>query len=395
MNKAFEDLLKNVRKNNPELISEQVEAQMIADYNGYEDQLKQDSYDQGHAAGFTEGYNEGIEKQKMLCQQEMDELVAKLDEEALTKLENIIRVLNEDHATKLQEIYDLCCQTMVPMADVEAMDADHAQKFEAAMEAIDKVHADKMKLVYESVKNKAKKELTEQTKSLTDKFTGMLNESTSKLKAATKALEEEKEKKLSVMVESVEKYMNYALQQAIPTKKIVTEAKYNASQKTLDKITSLLKLNAVVQESKDGIFQDYENKIAAAKEEQNKLMVENVNLKTSLQKKEAKLLLESKIAKCTPAEAAFLRTYFETAKSPKIIEEQIEDARNAYNRLHSEKRAEKVEKVKSSAAPSGVVTESKKPVVTKEEPKKKVVTESTETNPNLMDMYAAMLKPKH
>ena len=394
MNKAFEDLLKTVRKNNPELISEQVEAQMMADYNGYEDQLKQDSYDQGHAAGFTEGYNEGIEKQKMLCQQEMDELVAKLDEEALTKLENIIRVLNEDHATKLQEIYDLCCQTMVPMADVENMDAEHAEKLQQFAEAIDKAHAEKMQLVYESVKKKATDEVNAKTKEITDKFTNMLNESTEKLNAATKALEEEKEKKMSMLVESVDKYFNYALQKAIPTKKIVSEAKFNASQKTLDKITSLLKLNAVIQESKDGIFQDYEDKIAAAKEEQNKLMVENVNLKNTLQKKEAKLLLESKIAKCTPAEAAFLRTYFETAKSPKIIEEQIDDARNAYNRLHSEKRAEKVEKAKSSAAPSGIVTENKKPEVTKEEPKKKVVTENAETNPNLMDMYAAMLK-KH
>ena len=407
---SFEKLLDTVRKENPNLISEQAAEEMLSNYNDYETQLKDAAFADGKAAGFNEGYYEGVEKQKAVCKQEMDDLLAKCDEDATTKLEAIIKSLNEAHADKLQQVYDICSNNMVPVKDVQAMDEDHAKKFNDAIEGISQAHTDKMIAACEAVEKKYKKIISESKAAADKKFNNFVNDATKKLEKVGKILTEERARKLSTLSESVEKYLNYALQSAIPTKKIVSEAKYNASQKAIEKITSILKINNILQESKDGIFQDYENKLKSSKNEQNKLIMENSNLRAELGKKEAKLLLESKISKCTPAEGAFLRSYFENAKSPKVIEEQIEDARSAYDRLRTEKRAAAVSKVKSGATASAIVNENKekeaakKAKAEKESSQKKIVAESkNEKQPTLkkydessintfMNAYSEMLK---
>lgn len=391
---SFEKLLDTVRKSNPDLISEQAAQDWINQYNAYETNLRDTSFADGKAAGFEEGYREGTEKGDAICKQKMDELLAQCDEEATAKLEAIINTLCEDHANKLNEVYMSCCNNMVPMEDVQAMDQDHADKFMTAMEAVDKAHAKKMQMVYESVKKKANAECKAKLDEATNKYEGIIKESKDELEKVKKELSDEKERKIGLLTESVNKYLNYALANAIPTKKLVSEAKFTASQKALEKITSICKINQIVQESKDGIFQDYENKIKDAQNEQNKLMMENAELKDTLAKKEAKLLLESKITKCTPDEARFLRTYFNNAKSPKIIEEQIEDARAAYSRIKKEKRAEVVNKVKENNPvvnkASELVTENKN--TKKNEPAKKVVTESAQQQRSVIDIYAEYLK---
>lgn len=391
---SFEKLLDTVRKSNPDLISEQAAQDWINQYNAYETNLRDTSFADGKAAGFEEGYREGTEKGDAICKQKMDELLAQCDEEATAKLEAIINTLCEDHANKLNEVYKSCCNNMVPLADVQAMDQDHADKFMTAMEAVDKAHAKKMQMVYESVKKKANAECKAKLDEATNKYEGIIKESKDELEKVKKELSDEKERKIELLTESVHKYLNYALANAIPAKKLVSEAKFTASQKALEKITSICKINQIVQESKDGIFQDYENKIKEAQNEQNKLMMENAELKDTLSKKEAKLLLESKITKCTPDEARFLRTYFNNAKSPKIIEEQIEDARAAYSRIKKEKRAEVVNKVKENNPvvnkASELVTENKN--TKKNEPEKKVVTESAQQQRSVIDIYAEYLK---
>ena len=396
--KGFEKLLDTVRKSNPNLISEQEAQTMLDDYNAYETQLQSDSFENGKAAGFEEGYREGMEKQKAVCKQELDELLAKCDEEATNKVEAIVKMLNDDHAEKLQEVYDLCTQTMVPYDEVQAMDEDHANKFGQAIDALNADHADKLACACEAVKKEMKDAAEKKINEICEQYDNLATESKKTIDSLKKDLTDEKARKFELLSESVEEYLNYALQTAIPSKKLVSEAKYNASQKAIEKITSILKINNILQESKDGIFKDYEDKLSASKAAQDKLVAENVELKSKLEKEEAKLLLESKIAKCTPAEGQFLRAYFNNAKNPRVIEEQIEDARTAFKRMHAEKRNAVVEGAKKdSSTPSSVVTESKKDTVKKEEPNK-VVTESKNTatvghgmNP-FINAYSQMLK---
>ena len=399
--KGFEKLLDTVRKSNPNLISEQEATAMMDEYNAYENDLKTSSFENGKAAGFEEGYYAGVEKQKLAAKEELDELLAKCDEEATNKIQAIVKMINDNHADKLQEVYDYCMQTMVPYDEVEAMDADHAEKFGQAIDALDQRHADMLSDACDKVKLTVEEEANKRINNVKNKLNATIAESNEKIKKLENDLKSEKTRKTELLAESIEKYLNYALENSIPAKKLVSEAKYNASQKAIEKITSILKINNILQESKDGIFVDYENKLAEAKIAQDKLVAENVELKNKLEKEEAKLFLESKIARCTPAEAQFLRTYFNNAKNTRIIEEQIEDARTAYKRLHDEKRNSIVEKTSStvSSRPSSVVNESKKETVKKEEPAKKVVTESTtiSTSPitgmnPFINAYSQMLK---
>lgn len=394
---SFEKLLDKVREAN--LISEQDATAMLNDYNTAEQERIDAAADAAAGSAFKEGYDQGFTNAKQQAEAEakknLDELLAKCDDDATAKLNAVIETLNQEHSAKLQEVYDLLTSTTVPMAEVEAMDEDHAEKFAEALEAKDADCTKKLKIACEAIKKSANKYLAQREKFHTNKFDAYKTISEQKLSKANALLKEERERKMKMLSESVENYLNYALQTAIPTKKLISEAKYNASQKAIEKISSILKINSILQESKDGIFQDYENKINDAKKQANKLMAENVELKNKLEKKEAKLMLESKLTNCTPAEAAFLRTYFSKATSSKIIEEQIEDARAAYKRLHQEKRQAVMNKVTTVSKPSSVVNESKS--VKKEEPKK-VVAESVKVEKkenkfqNFNDIYAEILK---
>ena len=402
--KGFEKLLDTVRKSNPDLISEEDANKMLDEYQEYETQLQNDSFDSGKAAGFEEGYREGIEKQKAIAKQEMDDLIEKCDEEAVERLTAILKMVNDDHAEKLQDVFDKCTAGKVDETELEKMDEDYANKFETAINAIDEDHAKKMEEACNALREALNLKFDAEKKELADSYEEKLDEANDKIEELDNTIKEERENKISMLSESVERYLNYALQDAIPTKKLISEAKYAASQKAIEKITSILKINNILQESKDGIFADYESKLAASKEEQNKLIAENVMLKKKLEKEEAKMLLESKLAKCTPAEVSFLRSYFKDVDKPSIIEEQIEDARNAFKRLHEERRAAIVNNHSTtiSSKPSAVVAEQKETKKENESSVKKIVTESKKTtnpvqaanvNP-FVSAYAEMLKTK-
>ena len=387
---SFKNLLDTVRSKHPDLISEEAANDLLTQFDASIDQMKADALAEGQQLGFKEGYDEGKKVAADEAKKSMDELIEKLDTEKTAQLKSVIDMLNEDHAAKLQEVYDSLMESMVPKAEMEAMDEDHAEKFAEVLAAKDDEYTEKLNLATESVKEKLEKKLAQRESFHEKKLKATKLALESKLEAANKLLLEEKKRKVELLAESVEKYLNYALQKVIPTKQLISEQKYNAAQKSLEKIASVLKINTILQESKDGIFQDYEKKLADAKNESNKLLVENTELKNKLDEKEAKILLESKLAKCTPSEAAFLRSYFENAKSSKIIEEGIEDARLVYKRLHEEKRQKAIDKKGelNNSKPSSVVTESKSTKVkepVKEKPQ--VVVESVQTKQETKNTY--------
>jgi len=400
---GFKKLLESVRSINPDLISEDAANQMLGEYESGINQIKSDALAEGQALGFKEGYDEGKNVAKKEAEKAMQDLTEQLDQEATEKLKSVLEMLNEQHAEKLQEIYDLLKQNYVPKAEYDQLDSDGAQKLQEVYEAaVAKGQAEKENAIQELQKENAiKMEEREKFHNKKQKALKLLLES--KIEDANKALEAEKTKKLDILAEQVEKYLNYALESKIPTKQIISEQKYLASMKTIEKITGILKINNIIQEAKDGVFSDYENTIKNQKEETNKLLVENANLKSQVNKQEAKLLLEEKIRKCVPGEADFLRNYFKNAETKQIIEEQIDDARAVYKRLYDEKRkslvAENAKKVtvKPSAA---VIKESVKHTEPKET---KVVTEDVKseehgktpyTKETFATVYSQMLKSK-
>jgi hypothetical protein len=401
---AFKKLLDTAQHAN--LISEEDATVMLNDYNASQEAALAKAAEDAAGSAFKEGYDQGFTNAKQQAEIEtkkkLDELLTKCDEEATLKLQTIIEMFNQnseeadaDAANKLEEVYNILTSQMVPISAMEEMDADHAQKFAEALQAKDEYCANKLAIACEKVREKDRKILKNVKNRLQKEIENTHIFYEEKLTNLKNILTEERKNKIELLSESVEKYLNYSLQQAIPTKKLISEAKYNASQKAIDKIISILKINNILQESNDDFIRDYTNKMNSAKEDINKLMIENSNLKTQLNKQEAQLVLESKIAKCTPAEAAFLKSYFKNAINASVIEEEINDAQAAFKRLQSEKRSHLVEKTKSNVKPSAVVNESK--TVNEKESvntKKQVVTESskeTSIPKTFAEVYAEML----
>lgn len=412
MRNTFKKLLDNVKAQCPEVITEEVYDGMMNEFDAGLEKFAADN----QSTGFKEGYDEGKRVATDQAKADLETKIAEMDNEACDKINQILELLDENHTAKLQELVDYMKNNMVPKADMdaalaaqdkefagkleecnEAICEDHAKKLNMFKEAIEKKHANEIKDLKESIDTEHSKLLEEAVNAVKEQGKKALDE---KVKLITEekesALKAEYDRKVDVLAEGVEKYLNYALEQYKPKSTLISEAKYNSALKTLDKVTDLLKVNAIIQESKDGIFKDYENKLEAAKATENKLISETIELKAQLNKKEAELLLESKLQKCTPGEARFLKAYFKEASSPKVIEESIEEAHKAWKKFQSEKRQVLQESVSKTVSkkPSAVVTESKKEEPkAKESEKSQVISESVQKQPqDIVDVYASILK---
>lgn len=386
MRNGFKKLLDSVQQQCPDLITEEVYNDMMTQFDDGLAKVTADATAEGQALGFKEGYDEGKRVAQEQAKAELEALTEKMDTEAVEKLTQILQMIDERDAAKLQELYDAVCEDHANKLNIvkESIDKKYKKLLTESLDAVDKESTAKLQEVAD-VLNKNKTLAVESVK----------KEYQAKLDKAEADLTKERERKTSILAESVEKYMNYALEQYLPKKQLISEAKYTSALKTLDKVTDLLKVHKIIQESKDGIFADYEAKLNEAKAQQNKLITEKIELRAQLNKKEAQLLLEQKTQSCTPSESKFLRMYFKDAASPKVIEESIEAAHTAWKKLQSERRQvlqEAIDK-KVNKVPSKVVTESAKPE--KKEPVKQVISEQkmVANNPDqdLVNYYAKVL----
>jgi len=386
MRNGFKKLLDSVQQQCPDLITEEVYNDMMTQFDDGLAKVTADATAEGQALGFKEGYDEGKRVAQEQAKAELEALTEKMDTEAVEKLTQILQMIDERDAAKLQELYDAVCEDHANKLNIvkESIDKKYKKLLTESLDAVDKESTVKLQEVAD-VLNKNKALAVESVK----------KEYQVKLDKAEADLTKERERKTSILAESVEKYMNYALEQYLPKKQLISEAKYTSALKTLDKVTDLLKVHNIIQESKDGIFADYEAKLNEAKAQQNKLITEKIELRAQLNKKEAQLLLEQKTQSCTPSESKFLRMYFKDAASPKVIEESIEAAHTAWKKLQSERRQvlqEAIDK-KVNKVPSKVVTESAKPE--KKEPVKQVISEQkmVANNPDqdLVNYYAKVL----
>lgn len=452
MRDSFKKLLESVQATCPEVITEEVVGDMMNQFESGIADLTASATEEGKLLGFREGYDEGKRVGEEQAKAKFDELVAKLDEEATEKLTGILEMLDENHTAKLQELYDYMKANMIAKTEMDAalaaQDADYAEKLQCVFDKTCEDHANKLQVYAESIKAKHEQDKKLLEESLDKKYTALLEESvqaidenhTEKMQKIVSLLKEDKEKavklalesqdadyaaklenvhtiyesklsdakaeltaekeiKVSLLAEGVEKYLNYALEENMPKKELISEAKYKSAIKTLDKVVDLLAVNKIIQESADGIFADYEKQLADAKSTQNKLISEKIELKSQLNKKEAQLLLEHKVQKCTPGEARFLKEYFKNASAPSVIEESIDAAHTAWKKIQSEQRAKLQESTKKdvSKQPSAVVVESVKQDTKESETKKQVISEQAVQKPvvdNTIEFYAKVLSSK-
>ena len=329
--KVFQTLLDTVRKSCPDVITEEMAVDMLQEFEDGMNQIKADALNDGKALGYREGYEEGKKVASDQAKASLENALEAHDEEYAKKLSQVIDMLNEQHAEKLEKVYDLLKQNYVPRQEMDdalvAQDAEYADKFETAINKLDEVRTSQLdeavKVVKESISKKHKKELEEldaehvklleeAVKAVDSKNAKILQETAdilkqrhnNKVKIVTeeisakykkeiesiktesaetisglqKELQDEKDRKLNIIAESIEKYLNYALEERLPTKQLICEQKYRANAKALDRIVDILSVNKIVQESKDNFMAEYESKLNKVKEDQQKTINENIEL---------------------------------------------------------------------------------------------------------------------
>lgn len=449
---VFQKLINSIKTNCPGVITEDIEAQFNSEYedalNDIETSAYQDGFEKGQGQGFKDGYAEAKRIADENLKAETEKVIAQCDEEAVAKITEILQAIDQQNTEKLQVVYDMVQEYK---AELEAMDADHADKLnqvqdyyegkleekdvaDTAMlktyaEAVDRKHAKQLKVLFEAVSADHAKKLNEcvdfidkkhakqlkmvmeavdkdHAKKLNQIVESINNDHAKKLNTLVEAIDKdhshklmeavqhERSKKVDVLAEGVEKYLDYALEQHLPKKDLVSEQKYQVATKALDKITDYLKVNGIIQESKEGIFKDYETQINAAKEKSEKLISENAKLNKKLKMKEAQIVLQEKLKDVTPAQAKYLRAKFAKAASPKVIQESIEDARKSFRKEQAAKRA-KVQadiraKRSASTQPSSVVLQSKE-----KESNKQTTAKQNQTPNSIAEFYANYLVNKN
>jgi hypothetical protein len=397
----FKKLLDNVKNSCPGVITEAVYDDMVSNFESGISDLTAEAEKAGQAQGFREGYEEGKKVAAEQTKKECDALIEKLDEEATLKLKNILEMIDADHTTKLQEVYDFFKKTTVPMDEhikiIETQDNEAAAKLEKLYGDICENHANKLEKVVEllnkrnmeATENKVKLACEEVEEANLAKLEEIVDEFDKKLKKVQdeceEKLEAEKARKVEILAESVERYLSYACSKHIPTKKLIAEHKYNTAMTSLNKVIDILKVNNIIQESKDEFFEDINKQLEEAKEKQNQLINESIELKSQLALNKCTRLLDKTYTKCAPAEVTFIKNYFKNVNPANICEESIKEARIAYKKLYAEKRESLKKDLRSSNAPSSIISESS----IKEEPvaKQPVVEQKKET----IDMYVDML----
>ena len=163
---GFETLLNKAKE--AKLITESDASTMLDEYNAAEQEKINQAVSAAEGTAFRQGYDEGYSNAKQQAEADtkkaLDELLAKCDEEATTKLQSVIDILNADFDKRLQ-----------------TLQADNDKEFKKSQEdfenELDKEHSDKLNEVYELL-----------TKSKEDALAAMDEEHTEKLAEIAEAI---------------------------------------------------------------------------------------------------------------------------------------------------------------------------------------------------------------
>lgn len=274
-----------------------------------------------------------LKEQKVISEAKSTDLLKSFEEQLSVFKESIyddaMNAVDDEHATEAEETF-------------EKMDASYADKLKELVELIDATHKHQM----------------EELLAMVDTFV------TDKLQDVKDGYEEKisdiEEKKVGELEESISKYLDTYLEEVSPKAKLVSESKLEKLESTINELKKILFINEdyIKDEVKEAIL-EAKSIIDAKDKEVNKLMLEKVQIKSELNKIEAKQLLESKISKCSPKLSAFLTTFFKDAKK-EDIEGRFDEAVKAFKADETVTREKLISESKATVNPKVVKIEDAK-----------------------------------
>lgn len=305
------------------------------------------------------------EESYMKAKREYEQKTEKLTEEHTKKMQDIYTKTKSLYENKIQKIDDEASRLMEDLYN--KVDKVASEKLMEYAKLVDKNHTDKMIKLSESYKKQIK--LVESKKTVDEK-----------------------------LVEGVSKYLDTYLEEQIPTKQLINEAKLNRLEKMFNQIKEITFINDdyVQTEIKEAILdanqiiKSKEDAVKVKETEIDRLMMEKVELKHQIEKIEASNLLSEKTKDMTPSMKAYVETVFKNADK-KEIEERLNEAVNAF-------RTEEEAKKQQLLAESEKNRKVKAPVILTEEVEKKVEQEKQQmlteshTSGDAMEQYVDVLK---
>lgn len=273
-------------------------------------------------------------------------------------LENLDKeVISEETATAIAEAFETAVNEKVDSRiklEVESatskLDEDHATKLEKLLEAIDTDHTDKLEKVVNAI-----------NEDHTEKLTTIVN-------FYRKALNEKADEFSLKLVDQVSKFLDIALEKAIPEAQL-NEAVANVyARKKLDEIRGLVGID---QDHIDGSIKqaisEGKSKIDNLAEKLNESYKENEVLLNKIKEIEAKALLEEKTHGMNSVKKDFIYKLLNDKESS-YIQENFNYVVEMFERSEEESASSLVEEAKQKAqtldakvpTPTAIVEESNK-----------------------------------
>lgn len=302
MAKNFKEILENI-DSEKKVLTESVQAELVTMMEAKEKEIKEQAY-----------------------------------EKALTIMNDKMKQVDEEHATKMQALVEKVKEKYEKQ--LEAMDEDHSKKLQHVVETIDKSHTAKVKQLMEAVDT----------------------DHSSKVEKLMEAIDEDHAKKLTKVVETIKEsvvdgklvdqisdYLDLYLEKVMPKKALINEARLGRLEKFYKNIKELSMVNDeyVQTEIKEAV-EDASQQLSKKDEEIDHLMMEKVELTSKIKKIEAAQLLSEKCKDLAPSLTSYAQTRFEKSTKEEI-EEQFNEAIEAFKKEEKSKRAKLTETSQTKA----------------------------------------------
>ena len=243
-------------------------------------------------------------------------------------------------------------------AALTSQDELYASKLEQLVERIDNNHAAKIKNIIEAVDSNNAAKLVKVVK----KYEAELNSGAADFK--------------ETIVESISKYLEEFIEEAVPTADIQEATRNNTAARVLSNLRQTLAVDsALMAESVKSAIIDGKGEIDQLKADLATLKESNTNLQDNYNEAKAAVFLESRTSRFSNKKATYLKKVL-SDKSPKFIEENFEYT----SRLFDRKEKEQLEVIREEAISNRTVkADAPKLVVEKVEP-------STPVNPYIQGL---------
>lgn len=231
-------------------------------------------------------------------------------------------ILTDETLTQIQEAFDSAVDERVKIHVEKALieqDAEYTQKAEQLLEAIDKDHCKKLERVVEALDaNNA------------NKLQMVVNRYRTVIKEQAVQFKEE-------LIDKVSDYISIFIESKIPQKSINEAVKNQKARIILNNLRENLAIDAaLMSESLKDALVDGKKQIDEARKQANKANEELVELRESLDRSKAKLVLEQKTANLNPKKKEYALRVFE-GKSPKFIIENIDYTLSLFDKKEEER----------------------------------------------------------